>query len=336
MTDKKQVSQRDLATRANVSVAAVSKALRDMPDISEDTRMRIKKMAVDMGYTVNVAARSLAMRRTMAIGILVPFAEIPTSVARIRGTQAEATKRGYSAMVAFSEGTPEDELRSLDLLAGRVDGVVVSAMHASRALTGRLRQLPIPVVCMNEPLRGVQVDYVGSDDVRGGRLAAAHLVAAGHRRLAYLGCAGVTPSDKAILSGFRQRLGKSDIELSKGSTLFDNVDPESTVVRVDALLDRRNRPTALFCRSDTVAIWAMTRLRERGIRVPEGMAVIGYNDIPFARMTEVPLTSIHQPSTDIGRTAAAYLLDRITHSGGRTRKVRRKIFPVKLVAREST
>ena len=179
------VSLADIARHAGLSVAAVSKALRDKPDIALTTRKRIKELAGELNYSPNVAARMLATRKTMSIGLLVPYPQIPSVVDRIRGAEAAATKQGYTLSITFHDGSAEDELRHLETLQGRVDGLVITPSTPAPALRTRLRNLSVPYVCMSEPFPGLKHDFAGVDDAQGGRLAAEHLldrVKAGKRR----------------------------------------------------------------------------------------------------------------------------------------------------------
>ena len=337
MTPEKRVSQRDLAARANLSVAAVSKALRDMPDISEDTRKRVKKLAGEMGYSPNVAARMLATRRSMAIGLLLPLPQIPTTLERIRGAETAAGSRGYATSIVFHDGTLEDEIDKLDLLEGRVDGIVFTPSHPSSKLRTRLRRLTVPFVCMSEPLTGTTCDFVGIDDSEGGRIAAELLVKTGHSRICYFGNAEQTPSDKAVLAGLTAVLSRAGMELRPDDIYWGNTQRDITAANVGKLLREEQRPTALLAISDMAAIWAVRRLRECAVAVPREMSVVGFDDIEFADLAEVPLTSISQPNDEIGRTAAGFLLERIAARAGRRRvPARKKLFPVQLVIREST
>jgi len=329
------VSLADIAKKAKVSTAAVSKALRDMNDIAPATRKRIKKIAREMGYTVNIAARMLATRKTMTIGVVVPYPHIPTVIERLRGIQAVATEFEYATSIAFHDGDLAGEIRQLNILRGRVDGIVIVPSCASPELREAIRSLGIPFVCMSEMIPDMPADFAGIDDAEGGRLAARHLIDAGHERIAYLGNSPHTPSDQAILRGLNDVLGSASLVLDKSLTLWGNTEMAQTVANTDNLLAMKERPTALFASNDMAALWALKRLRQQGVAVPGNMALIGFDDIEFARLAEVPLTSVAQPNFDIGYQTATLLLDRLK-PGKKNAPLRRVILPPRLVVRESS
>jgi LacI family transcriptional regulator len=329
------VTLAQIARRCRLSVAAVSKALSEQPDISPRTRERVKRVASRMGYVPNLAARTLATRRTMAIGVLTAFPQIPTVIERIRGIQDAANAAGYATAVAFHDGRADQAQAQLRLFAGRVDGLVLTLPRPSPALLDSLRRLDLPVVLLSEPWPRPHADYVGGDDRDGGRMAVRHLLERGHRRFAYLGQAADTPSDRALLAGMRAALRAARVQPGALRTLWNNLEQATTEANVDRLLATADRPTAIVACSDMAAIWTMHRLRTRGVVVPKDIAVIGFDNTELAAITAVPLTSVGQPSIEIGRQAGALLIERLRPAAAPTAR-RRIVFPSQLVVRESS
>jgi LacI family transcriptional regulator len=329
------VTLAQIARRAGVSAAAVSKALRGQTDIAPATRERIARIAARMGYTVNAAARTLATRKTLTLGVVVAFPRVPTVVERLRGTQVAAAERGYVLAIAFHDGTIEDEIRQIGSLRGRVDGLIITPANQSRELVAALRAAKAPVVLMSESLKGIDCDMVGDDDCIGGALAAQHLVAQGRTRIAYLGQSPTTPSDLQVLTGIRDVLRGRGVTMDRRLVRWQNLTEQATAQNVDWLFDSVPAPTAIVAFSDMAALWAMKRLDARGVRIPDEIALVGYDDTEFATLARVPLTSIAQPNFETGHHAAHLLIDRL-EATSRPVQSRRAIFTPQLVARAST
>jgi len=329
------VTLADIAKAARVSVAAVSKALNNRPDISAATRKRIKRIAAELGYVTNLAARTLSINKTQTIGVVMPFPHIPTVTDRLRGIQAAALDHTYLTSVAFHDGGPEAETKQIRMLLGRVDGLVITPVNQSDEIEHYLKKAGIPLVSMSEPFRHLETDFVGDDDREGGRLAARHLLEENRFPIAYLGETPDTPSDLAILEGIEDVLSESGERMDERMIRWGNLDMHGTRKNVDALLALPRRPQALFAFSDLTAMWALERLEAKGLRVPEDVALMGYDNILFAALARVPLTSIEQPNFDIGYQAASILLERLTEEKGNG-PCKKVIFKPKLVVRSST
>jgi LacI family transcriptional regulator len=326
----------DIARKTRLSVAAVSKALNDRPDIAPATKARVRNVAERLAYRTNAAARALVTRRTSTLGVLVAFPAIPTVIERLRGIREAAQARSYRVQFAFHDGTADDELRQVALLNGQVDGLVVTPAHQHRALAMALRKMKGPVVLMSEVLRGLRCDRVGDDDRTGARLALEHLVSLGHRRVGLLVSMPGTPSDGAIERGWRDALSHHGIDEDDPALVrTGNLTASQTATQVDALLSLARPPTAILAFSDMAALWSMAHLTAREIRIPEEISLVGYDDTEFAALARVPLTSVAQPNFEIGRLAADHLLDRIAR-GTSGKQPRSTILAPRLVVRSST
>ncbi|NQU43374.1 LacI family DNA-binding transcriptional regulator [bacterium] len=329
------VSLAHIAARAGVSTAAVSKALRDHRDISLATRDRIKKIAREMNYRGNFAARTLVTRKTLTIGVLVAFPHIPTVVERLQGIQKAATEQEYATSMAFHGCEPESELRQIRLLDGRVDGLLITPTRRSVALLKRLQELAIPIVAMSEPVPRLSCDYVGVDDEMGGRLVIRHLLAKGHREVAYLGDAPENGSDSAILEAVREGLSFAGCGLPDEWVCWGNTVRHKVEENMDRLMGGLRTPTAIFACNDLAGAWAEQWLLRKGLRVPEDIALVGFDDIEIATLITVPLSSVSQPNFDIGYQAASLLLERLRPDAA-PMSPRRVVFQPSLVVRESS
>jgi LacI family transcriptional regulator len=324
----------DIAERAGVSRAAVSKALNDKSDISAGLKRKIRRIADEMGYTVNIAAKTLSTRKTSTVGVSLAFPQIPTVAERILGIQDCVLRSGYLSMISFHGGDLESEISQLRMLRGRVDGVIVTPINQDKKLADCLAELGVPVVLMNETLAGVEADYVGDDDDEGGYVGAAHLLDSTKGPLCYFGNRADCPSDNAITRGVRRALEEKGV---KGGfvSLWDNTDRERVDKNVGILLSEHPEVKGVFAFSDMTALWVMESLLNRGVAIPSRMKIMGYDNIDFASMARIPLTSISQPNRQIGAQAAALLLEKLkdSNSGLPPRKI---VFPPRLIVRDST
>jgi len=325
----------EIAKAAGVSPAAVSKALNGKKDISPATRDRILSLASEMGYSANLAAKALVSKKTMTIGVVIPFPDLATGMERVRGIQNRCDQDGYLTTCTFHNGNPDDENRRLNYLKGRVDGIIITPSGNNKKLSDTIRNLSVPVVFMSETVSGIDVDFVADDDEEGGRLAASHLLQEGHKNFAYMGNSQSIYSDQCIVRGLRRACEEHKRRFSDIAIFWDNVSRERTSANLEVLLEKRPDISSIFCFSDMAAIWAMESLMQKGKKIPADFAIVGYDDIKLASMVQVPLTSVAQPNLEIGNQSASLLLERITEKK-KSKMSKKIIFPPKLTVRRSS
>jgi len=334
---------RDVAARAGVSIATVSRAMRGGSGVDPETRRRVEEAARSLRYRPSSVARSLRMRTTRTIGLIVSDIENPYFPLVVRAVEDAARERHYAVILADSRRDVEREIQSLETLAEhQVDGLLL----ASSALTDRHRawiaDRPCPVVFVNSSLGVPGVPAVLSDNEAGGRLAAEHVLRLGHRRVAYI---AARPShDVAVeerLAGVRAALrdGGHDAESLRVVTGDGGVEAGERVTA--RLLARSPGISALLCYNDLTAVGALRGLRSLGLRVPQDVSVVGFDDIELAPYVDPALTTIRQDTEDMGRWAVRTLeavIDSAPDAEGRgamKRPLERRI-PVELVVRAST
>ena len=324
---------KEIAKVAGVSVSTVSKSLTDKEDISHHTKKRIKKIAKEMGYRPNFAARSLVTGQSMTLGVVTPYLIQPTIVERIRGIQNAAIDNGYIAIISFAERNSEEERKQIKtLLSRRVDGLILTPFKKDKIIIKRLQEDKVPFVFMSESIRGVRADFVGDDDKKGATLATEHLVKIGHTKIAYLGSSPETYSDTEMLKGYKEVLKKYKIRFYPEFITWGNNIKESVERNIIRVMRLKEHPTAIFAWSDMTAIWALEKLEELGFRIPSDVALIGYDNIEFSRFFHIPLTTISQPNYEIGYRSATLLLERIKEPDAPKRKV---VYKPKLIVRKS-
>src|SRR5690606_13850249 len=293
------VSIRDVANRAGVSVGTVSNVLNRPSAVADATVERVRQAIDDLGYVRNDAARQLRAGRSTTIGLVVLDAGNPFFADVARGAEDAAAERGLSVLLGNSDEQPSREEAYLALFEEqRVRGVLLSPSSETLAAAQRLRDHGIPVVLVDRTAPGSDFSSVAVDDVRGGYIAASHLLDRGRRRIAFV---GGQPTLRQVVD--RHAGAERAVAEVAGATLETLPTDQLTVLAGRgagvALVARapEDRPDAIFAANDLVAVGIMQALVMTGsVRVPEDIALVGYDDIAFAQSTVVPLTSIRQPA----------------------------------------
>jgi DNA-binding LacI/PurR family transcriptional regulator len=300
-----------VAQRAGVSRATVSRVVNDSPTVAEPIRQAVQRAIEELGYVPNQAARSLVTQRTDSFALILPetatrvFSDDQVFPGIIRGVsqEMEAADKQLVLMVAGSSASHDRVERYA--MARHVDGVLVASMHGADPLPGTLARMGIPVLCGGRPLGRVKVPFVEVDNVGGAQLAVRHLLNIGRTRIATI--AG--PQDMVAgidrLEGYREELRGSD---RRSIVAVGDFTRDSGANAMRQLLDDDPQLDAVFIASDLMAYGAMRTLREQGRRVPEDVAVVGFDDIELARYTEPALTTVRQPIVGQGREMARQLL----------------------------
>lgn len=326
---------RDVAELAGVSLGTVSNVLNSPGVVASTTRQRVESAIADLGFVRDGVARQLRAGRGSTIGFVAFDIGNPLFTTVARAIEDAVTSLGYLVILCDAAGSVERERRQLALLEEqRVAGILYTAVEAKEPKSiGRLRDRNIAVIRIGVPLRRRDRCSVGNDERRGGALAADHLASLGHKRIGMIGGAtGLAPS-RGRREGFVAGLEAA------GCRLDPRFDVQADAMTIEEgenaghqLFSARSRPTAVFCHNDLIAFGLMRSLARRGIRVPGDVAVIGHDDIPFAEMSTVPLTSVRPRTEAIARTGVELLLEEI--AGGHEH--RRIVLEPELVVRAST
>lgn len=340
MTPKNSVSMRDVATLAQVSVGTVSNVLNSPDRVAEATRQRVQAAIEKLGWVPNESARQLRAGRSRSIGMVVMDIANPFFTDVARGAEELLYGEQYSVQIGNSDQDPGRELTLLDRFEQqRVGGVLFAPIDDSVERLIRLRRRGIPVVIVDRVGSSLDFCSVGVDDLAGGRLAGQHLLDQGHHRLAFVG----GPSSLAQVRDRRRGMelaveqAGGDVSLLAVSTPTLSLEAGVSSAGEIAALPTGERPTAVFAANDLVAIGLLQGFVTAGLRVPDDVAIIGYDDIAFAAAAAVPLSSVRQPREDIGRKSAELLVREIeaADSGGPHRHEAVRFTP-QLIARRST
>lgn len=327
-------SIRDVAQRAGVSVGTVSNVLNNSPRVSPATVARVREAIAELGYVRNEAARQLRAGRSTSVGLVVLDVRNPFFTDVARGAEDEAARAGLSVILGNSDEDVARESSYLDLFEEqRVHGVLISPYGDIEPRLAELRRRGTPVVLVDRESRDAGVSSVSVDDTAGGRLAVGHLLATGRRRIAFVGGALGIRQIADRLVGARQAVAGVE-----GATLEVLETAGLTVLegrRIgEELAARDDHPDAVFAANDLVAVGLLQALVMSGRRrVPEDIALIGFDDIDFASATVVPLTSVRQPRHEIGATALRILREEAAEPELPPRRI---VFQPELVVRAST
>lgn len=330
------VSVKDVAAAASVSVGTVSNVLNQPSKVSPSTVERVMSAIAELGYVRNDAARQLRAGRSRCIGLIVLDVGNPFFAEVARGAEARAAEEGMTVLLGSSDERRDRESAYLDLFQEqRVNGVLVTPATDDLAPLARLRDAGVPVVLVDRETAGGEYLSVSVDDIEGGQLAVSHLLELGRRRIAFIGGPLATRQVADRLEGARRAVAAVDgaslevIETPALTVLQGRAAGEALVAR-----DGADRPDAVFAANDLLAVGLLQGLSLMGdLRVPDDIALIGYDDIDFAAATVVPLSSIRQPASLIGYTAVDVLLAQLGDGSDHERNVR---FQPELVVRAST
>jgi LacI family transcriptional regulator len=327
----------EVARQAGVSLGTVSNVLNHPELVAQETRERVLHAITTLGFVRNGSARQLRVGSTQTVGLVVLDVSNPFFTEVARGVEAAASERGYSVILCNSDNSPRKEGNYLRVLEEqRVAGILIVPIEDPIMSTQGLRQRGISLVLLDRLSQDSTICSVSVDDVYGGELAGRHLLKRGHRRIGYIHGPLTSTQYADRLIGLRRAVQKAGL------------DPERVIVPVPAETDNaqagevcvkpllllQDRPTAIFCGNDYLALGVIYALTRAQVAVPQEIAVIGYDDIDLAPMFAIPLTTVRQPKYDLGYAAASLLLDEI---GDNTAHHHQQIvFQPELVVREST
>ena len=347
LTRKKPATLTDIAATVGVAPMTVSRVLNQSGYVSDKTRDRVLSVVKEMNYRRNGLARSLKLQRTNTIGLVLGDISNPYSTELARAVRQTATARGYNLFICISEHSAEEDIAAFESLASHsVDGIIVATRtnaSGDKCLESIVEN-NVPVVAIGRDLYHEKIDYISADNLIGGFEATRHLIDLGHKRIGFIGAtleSGTTKLKR--LQGYLDALKayhiKVDERLVTGRKEAVTGVPGYSTEEIGyegmkRLLSLPNRPTAIFARNDFTAIGAMTAIKEVGLKIPEDVAIIGFDDIPLAVHTSPPLTTVRQPVRQQGQIAAEWLLQKIENAAQLPREER--ILDCELIIRDST
>lgn len=320
-----------VAQAAGVSASTVSRILNGTAVVSEEKKRAVDEAIALLGFVPNPVARGLAGGRTLSVGVVTQSIDSPFYGVALRGVEVELDRAGYSPLFVSGHWNASEEARCIDILRSRrVDGIIV--------LTGRLSDAALkqtarslPVVVTGRKLRAPNLYSLDFDNFEGARLATEHLVALGHRCIAFIAGNSEHPDAHERLRGYRAGLEAAGIRFDPDLVAAGLFHEESGMLATERLLESRRRFTALFAANDQMALGACLALQRRRLRVPHDVSVMGFDDLSISRYSIPPLSTVHHPAHELGQGAASAMLCLL-----RGEKPGFRLPEPRVVAREST
>ena len=333
---QKAITIKDLAEKLNISVSTVSRALKDNPEISQQTRKTVQALAKELGYKPNPIAVALKTHKSNTIGVVVPQIVNTFFATVVKKIEDVADKYGYNVLVASSNETFEKEKKNIDIfLANRCDGIILSISKATTSYEHikQIQDMGVPLVLFDRTAKELDVSKVVADDADAAFKIVQHLIHGGARRIALLTGPEQLSIGKNRMKGYLKAMTLNKLEINTDYIVrCEDFSVKAAKEATQRLLNMKNMPDAIFGINDDMAIGAMKQLHQLGVKVPEQVSVVGFDDVEYAVMGHPRLTTVRQPCSELGRTAGELLLTQI-QGGPRGRAV---YLPHTLIERDST
>ncbi|HYP18355.1 MAG TPA: LacI family DNA-binding transcriptional regulator [Opitutus sp.] len=307
-------SLQEVARRAKVSIATVSRVLNQSDKVVPETRAIVEQALRDLGYRPSRVARRLRMKdgRAHLVGLIIPDIQNPFYAEIARGVEDAAYAAEYALLLCNSDEDPEKEQFYLEVMRSEcVDGIVLPPFDETDAAVAEMVRSGMPVVCVDRSLSKVKTDLVEVDNYRGAFEAVAHLIEKGHKQIGLIEGRTDVSTTRERRRGYLDALAEGGIAVRKELMRAGDFKQESGRVLAGELLDLRKPPTALFALNNLMTVGALMAVHQRELRVPQDVAVVGFDDLPWAESLDPPLSVVRQPAYEVGKQAMELLLKRI-------------------------
>ena len=313
---KKKVTIKDIARMADVSHTTVSRALNDQGRICKKTKEKVLSIAKDLNYRPDFIARSLVMKRTKTLGLVMASMLNPFYTELAQGIEATAIELGYNIILCCTRSDVSIEKRYVNMLRSKgVDGILFTSAHINDPNIPELAEEGFPIILVNRrtylPTVREKIDYVGVNNILGGFMAVEHLIRLGHERIGIIGGSSESSVGFERFEGGKKALEAYGLEDMGGYFLEGDFLKRSGYEGGKRFIKMPNPPTAIFAENDYMAFGAYGAIVDEGLRVPEDIALVGFNDIEFTAMKGIELTTIGQKKSEMGAVAVRLLIERI-------------------------
>ena len=336
---KKPITIKDIAEKLNISVATVSRAMRNSSEIKKETKLAVLQMAKEMDYHPNLLASSLSSKRSNIIGVVVPTINRYFWSNSIAGIENIAYEKGYKVMIFQSGESFEKEVSIVETLANsRVDGIIIAFSKETQSFDHiqHILDREIPIVLFERTCDSIQTSMIKTDDIKGAMEMVNHLIERGKKHIAYMGGPLALGVCRDRYEGFRIAHEQTKTTLHKNLVMeLDDFSYELAGKALESLWKQDPKPDAVFCFADILAIGALHTAQKLGIKVPEELAIAGFGNDITGRFITPSITTMSQPSFEMGEMAAGIILDAV-ESDDDIVKVTEKLIVPKLIVREST
>jgi LacI family transcriptional regulator len=318
MSHEKEVTIYDIAQKLNISSATVSRALKDDPVVSKKTRKKIFELAEEMGYRSNLFARNLRQKQTNTIGVIVHELNSTFITSVLAGIEKITTEAGYDLIIAHSSESYTKEIANAkNLFHKRVDGLIASLAFDTTDLNHfkPFRDKGVPVVFFDRVEQDGDNTVVIIDNYHCGYIATKHLIEQGCKRIAHVTSSLKRNVYSQRFKGYREALSEHNIPFDESLVMVNNLSEKAGLESALKLLEMNPRPDGIFFTNDFVAAVGMRTLKERGVKIPDDIAIVGFNNDTISKIIEPSLTTINYPGTDMGEIAAINLINHLKGIG---------------------
>lgn len=312
----KNINLKKVAEKAGVSIATVSRVINDSPNVNPQTRIRIEKVIKELKYRPNRVAKRLRNRNASSnlLGVLIPDIQNPFYVEVLRGIEDVAYKNKYALIMCNFAQDETKEMLYLDILQSEsVDGLIAAPTHEHDEKVTNLVKQGLPIVCVDRGLTDVDVDVVLVDNRKGAFNAVDYLAKAGYKRIAYISGIPKIPSSREREKGYLDALKANDLKFNKDYIKYGDSRHDSGVQLCSELLTLPEPPDAIFTGNNLITLGALETIHTRGLKIPDDIAIIGFDDMYWSISLNPPLTAVRQPAYEIGKCAAEQLIQRINN-----------------------
>jgi LacI family transcriptional regulator len=326
----------DIARELKISASTVSRALNDNPRISLQTKEKIKAVADSLGYRPNTLASNLRNKKSNTIGIVVPLINRHFFSSVISGAEDVAYKAGYTVVISQSNDLAAKEINIVQsMFSNRVDGLIISiAMQTDTFEHLKLfRKKHIPLVFFDRAVPEIETDKIVVDDFAGGYRVTQHLIDQGYKRIGHLAGPQNLMTYYNRKNGYMEALRKNGIPYDESLVIINTLTSDEGVTAIQQLMDLPHPPDAVFCGNDTTALSLMIYLRDKGIRIPEDIGIVGFSNEPFSKVVSPSISTIAQPGFIMGQKAAELIIRKIEN---KERTYQTITLPTELIIRESS
>ncbi len=318
----KYLTLKMVAERAEVSVNTASRAINNKPDINEETKKRVLRIAKELGYIRNAAAVALRTKKTRTIGVVIADNSNPFYAEVLNGIEVAAREKNYHIILANTQRDYKKEEEAINLLlAKRVDGLLIAPVQDRDDDIRKLIKTNLPFVIVGRDFENIEIDVVYNDEIKGGFLATEYLIKKGHKRIALIDGFLYKSPAKGRLEGYKKALNEYGIPLDDSLISVGDINLEDGYERTRQMLGKNLNFTAIFAYNDMMAFGAMQAIKEKGLRIPEDIGLVGYDDISFSSLMDPALTTIRLNKQELGIESVKLLLSRINGN----RKIDQKI-----------
>ncbi len=333
---EKPATIKDIAKRLNISISTVSRALRNATDVNSETKKTVQELSVELNYQPNRLALSLRQKQTHTIGVIVPNLDYVLSM-MVRGIDEVALEAGFTVMVCQSnESFGREIVNTRRLLESLVDGFIISVSSETKSFEHfkKIQERNIPVVIFDRVTPNLIAPSVRLDNENGGFIATEHLLEQGYKRIAILAGPKNLGISNERMNGYLNALKKYKIKIENDLIIHCDFNQDYAYFATQELLAMKKRPDAIFTISDRMAIGAMLAIKEKGLKMPDDIGLVGFNNEPVVNLVTPAISSIEMSAFELGKAAAKLFIETM-HNNGDKNNVEQVLKP-KLFIRESS